>query len=195
MQTTETSSKQSSTDLATMSGTIMLSCWVIGTPVGKQIFTVRVRHDGVWHDVKKAIKEEKKVDFNDIDADTLDLWKVRHCAISRVVAQLPIQKATIHGSQRSLLESEGFLQTVTTTNPLDPIDSLSTEFKVPLPDGHVNIIVVERPRRLCALIYPCSPHCTNWPQFLLETRRGKLHHHVRYSKSTHWSHSSKRPWI
>jgi hypothetical protein len=177
-----------------MSGTITLLCWVIDTPT-QQIFPVEVGHDAIWGEVKNAIKEVKKPEFDDIAADTLNLWKVRHCAISRVVAQLPIQKVTIHRSQRSLLESEGFLQTVTTTNPLDPIDSLSTEFNVPLPDGHINIIVVERPRRLCALIYPCSPPCTNWPQFLLETRRGKLHHHIRYSKSTHWSHSSKRPWI
>ena len=36
--------------------------------------------------MKDAIKE-KKNDFDDIAADTLDLWKVRHCAISHVVAQ------------------------------------------------------------------------------------------------------------
>jgi hypothetical protein len=145
MQTTETSSKQSSTDLATMSGTIMLSCWVIGTPVGKQTFIVRVRHDGVWHDVKKAIKEEKKVDFNDIDADTFDLWKVRRCAISHVVAQLLIQKVTIGRSQRSLLESKDYLNSVLATNLLEPIDPVSKEFNDQLPDDRINIIIVQRP--------------------------------------------------
>jgi len=35
--------------------------------------------------VKDAIKEKKKNEFADIDAATLNLWKVRHCAVSHVV--------------------------------------------------------------------------------------------------------------
>ena len=66
--------------LFTMSGTITLFCWVTGTPT-KHIFPVKVRPDEIWGSVKDAIKEKKKVEFNDIDADTLDLWKVCHCAI------------------------------------------------------------------------------------------------------------------
>ena len=84
-----TSSKQSSTDsLATMSGTIQLICWVIGTPT-KQTFAVLVGHDDIWDSVKDAIKEKKKNEFADIDANTLDLWKVRHRAISHVVMLNP----------------------------------------------------------------------------------------------------------
>jgi hypothetical protein len=155
---TETSSKQSSTDLATMSGTIMLSCWVIGTPVGKQTFTVRVRHDDVWDAVKDAIKEKKKPEFDDIAADTLDLWKVRHCAISHVVAQLLIQKVTIGRSQRSLLESKDYLNSVIATYPLDPIGPLSTDFNQPAPDDHINIIIVKRP--ICELLkMSCLHRC------------------------------------
>jgi hypothetical protein len=67
-----------------MSGTITLLCWVIDTPT-RQIFTVDVGHDIVWDKVKKAIKKEKEPEFDDIDADALNLWKVRHCAISHVV--------------------------------------------------------------------------------------------------------------
>jgi hypothetical protein len=67
-----------------MSGTITLLCWVIDTPT-QQIFTVDVGHDVVWDKVKDAIKEKKKIGFNDIDADALRLWKVCHCAISHVV--------------------------------------------------------------------------------------------------------------
>ena len=63
-----------------MSETITLFCWVIDTPT-KQIFPVEIARDKSWGTVKIAIKEMKEPEFNDIDADTLDLWKVRHCAI------------------------------------------------------------------------------------------------------------------
>jgi len=77
--------KRSSTDsLSTMSRTITLFCWVIHTPT-KQIFSVKIARDELWSDVKDAIKKKKKNKFNDIDADTLDLWKVCHCAVSHVV--------------------------------------------------------------------------------------------------------------
>jgi hypothetical protein len=67
-----------------MSGTITLLCWVINTPT-KQIFPVEIGHDAIWGKVKRAIKKKKEIKFNDIAADTLNLWKVRHCAISHVV--------------------------------------------------------------------------------------------------------------
>jgi hypothetical protein len=38
-----------------------------------------------WGNVKDAIKEKQKPELNDIDVDTLALWKVRHCGISQVV--------------------------------------------------------------------------------------------------------------
>jgi hypothetical protein len=131
-----------------MSGTITLFCWVINTPID-QIFPVEVGHDEIWGNVKDAIKEKKKNEFADIDADTLKLWKVRHCAISHVVAQLPIQKVTIGRSQLSFLESEDFLKSVTTKNPLDPIDSLSTEFNIPVPDDPLTslLLIPQRPTR------------------------------------------------
>ena len=96
-----------------MSGTIIsLYCWVIGTPATK-IFTIKIEYDETWGNVKDAIKEEEKNDFADIDADTLDLWKVRQCVISHIVAQIPIQKVTI---DRSRLESEDFWKSVMVTN-------------------------------------------------------------------------------
>ena len=72
-----------------MSGTITLNCWVIGTPT-KRIFPIDIEPDKLWGHVKIAIKERKKLEFDDIAADILDLWKVRHCAISHVVMLLPI---------------------------------------------------------------------------------------------------------
>ena len=127
-----------------MSGTITLLCWVIDTPT-KQIFPVEIARDKLWGCVKDAIKEKEKPEFDDIPANTLDLWKVRHCAISHVVAQLSIQKVTISRSHRSLLESEDFLKTVTATDPLDSIGPLSTDFNQPVPDDPINIIIVKRP--------------------------------------------------
>lgn len=35
--------------------------------------------------MKDVIKEKKKNEFADIDAKTLDLWKVRHYAITHIV--------------------------------------------------------------------------------------------------------------
>ena len=57
---------------------IRLPCWVIGTAT-TQTFSVKVERDGDWHSVKDEIRERKKNDFADIDADSLQLWKVRHC--------------------------------------------------------------------------------------------------------------------
>jgi len=84
-----------------MSGTIDLFCWVIGTPA-KQIFPIKVGFHEVWGSVKDAIKEKKKNGFAGIDADTLDLWKVRHCtSISHVVLLIP------EGHHRSFPNSLG----------------------------------------------------------------------------------------
>jgi len=59
-----------------MSGTIT----VIDRPT-KQIFSVEIARDKLWGSVKDAIKKEPE--FDDIAANTLDLWKVPHCAISQ----------------------------------------------------------------------------------------------------------------
>jgi hypothetical protein len=54
-----------------------LLCWVMDTPSHKN-FPVNIKNDAIWGGVKDAIKEKKKNEFADIDADTLDLWKVHH---------------------------------------------------------------------------------------------------------------------
>ena len=76
-----------------MSETITLLCWVVGTPT-KRIFPVEVGHDEIWGSVKDVIKEEMAPEFDDIDADTLDLRKVCHCAVR--YAQLPIKNLKGH---------------------------------------------------------------------------------------------------
>ena len=71
----------------------MLICWVIGTPTD-QIFPIQIGSDSIWGVVKNAIKEDQKPEFDDIAAKTLKLWKVRHCAISHVVAQRSTPNST-----------------------------------------------------------------------------------------------------
>ena len=70
--------------LAAMSRTITLFCWVIHTPTD-QIFPLEIGPDKLWGNVKDAIKETQKPEFDDIASKTLKLWKVRHCAVSHVV--------------------------------------------------------------------------------------------------------------
>ena len=48
-----------------MSGTIELLCWVIDTPT-KQIFPIEIARNKLWGNVKDAIKENKKPEFDDI---------------------------------------------------------------------------------------------------------------------------------
>ena len=79
-----TSSKQLSTNSLTTMSVTTLFCWVIDTPI-KQIFPVKIGHNEVWGTLKIEIKAMKKPEFDDIAANTLDLWKVCHCAISHVV--------------------------------------------------------------------------------------------------------------
>jgi len=97
-----------------------LFCWVIGTAT-KRIFPTKIEQDARWGSVKKAIKEEEENEFADIDADTLDLWKVCYQPRTSSYAQLPTTKVVISDSQSSLLESGSFLKNVTSTKPLNPI--------------------------------------------------------------------------
>ena len=44
--------------------------------------------------MKDAIKEENKPEFDDIDADTLDLWKVGHCALAIVMLNSQFKRSS-----------------------------------------------------------------------------------------------------
>ena len=67
-----------------MSETITLLCWEVGTPT-QRIFPIKIKNNEIWGSVKDAVKEKKKPEFDDIAANTLNLWKVHHCAISHIV--------------------------------------------------------------------------------------------------------------
>ena len=58
-----------------MSGTLELFCWVQGDDY-RQAFSLEIAGTKTVSALKKAIKEEKKVAFKHVDADTLKLWKV-----------------------------------------------------------------------------------------------------------------------
>jgi hypothetical protein len=59
-----------------MSGNLELNCWVLGDDYNRT-FPVKIANNETVAALKKAIKEEKKRAFLDVDADSLDLWKVR----------------------------------------------------------------------------------------------------------------------
>jgi Crinkler effector protein N-terminal domain len=58
-----------------MSTATILRCWVHGDDPD-YIFPVEIAATKTVGDLKKAIKEEKKHAFRDVDADILVLWKV-----------------------------------------------------------------------------------------------------------------------
>ena len=58
-----------------MSDEIKLLCWVQGDRVDRG-FVVRIKPSNTIADLKKAIRA-KKPSFQQIDADSLQLWKVR----------------------------------------------------------------------------------------------------------------------
>src|SRR6267154_736510 len=58
-----------------MSNILELNCWVLGD-VPRRVFPVKIGSAETVGYLKKAIKDEKKPLFDDITADSLDLWKV-----------------------------------------------------------------------------------------------------------------------
>jgi len=59
-----------------MSGSMLtLNCLVFGEDE-ERIFTVKINNTENVATLKEMIKEEKKVAFGSVDADTLDLWNV-----------------------------------------------------------------------------------------------------------------------
>jgi len=53
----------------------MLNCFVLGGDPNR-VFEIKIAPTESVSALKKAIKEEKKQTFRDVDADTLQLWKV-----------------------------------------------------------------------------------------------------------------------
>jgi hypothetical protein len=58
-----------------MATPLSINCWVLGEE-STCIFPVEIDGDKNVGDLKKAIKEEKKVALDRIDANTLEIWNV-----------------------------------------------------------------------------------------------------------------------
>jgi hypothetical protein len=76
---------------------ITLNCWVLSDDPAR-VFSVTIALGESVSGLKKAIKEEKRPDFDSIPADRLDLWK----ASVRVVEMflLFIKLTGVHSSKR-----------------------------------------------------------------------------------------------
>ena len=58
-----------------MSSILELNCWVLGDDP-RRVFPLKIVCSETVGYLKKVIKDEKKPVFDDITADSLDLWKV-----------------------------------------------------------------------------------------------------------------------
>ena len=52
-----------------------LNCWILGEDVNR-VFPVKIQTTESVGALRKAIKEEKKPEFDHVPADSLKLWKV-----------------------------------------------------------------------------------------------------------------------
>jgi hypothetical protein len=99
---------------------VNLNCWVLGDGAG-QVFSVKIASTESVIALKKAIKDEKMVALQHIDADALTLWKV----------SIPVD--------------DGFEEKVKLQDELLPVKRLSRLFPNQ-PDDQDLHIVVQFPR-------------------------------------------------
>ena len=58
-----------------MSLTLELNCWVFGDDLNS-VFDVEILYSKKVSTLKDVIKEKKSVEFQHVDANTIELWKV-----------------------------------------------------------------------------------------------------------------------
>ena len=64
-----------------MTTEISLYCWILGLDnINARAFSVTISTLKYVDDLKQAIKNEKKITLNGIDAPYLDIWKVNYPA-------------------------------------------------------------------------------------------------------------------
>ena len=100
----------------------MLNCWVFGED-STRIFPVKIDRDENVGGLREAIKEKKKITFDHIDADSLDVWNV----------SIPIDKDTNLVAQVKNLK-------VLETKSLLPVQPLSAIFRNVV-EQHLHVIV------------------------------------------------------
>jgi hypothetical protein len=104
---------------------LQLNCFVQGDD-RNQVFPVEIANNKPISALKKAIKEEKKVAFEHVDADSLQLWKVSMEADDRLKENV----------EKLALREEKVLSSVA---------RLSTVFSDKLEDERVHVIVGPAP--------------------------------------------------
>ena len=113
-----------------MSDTITLFCLVRGE-LAANAFSVKIPKTDTVADLKELIKEKKKNDFHDIDADKLKLWSVSIPADdANALKDLVLENNKDNGIQE-----------------LHPWDDIVDVFSAPA-EEHIHVIV-ERPARKC----------------------------------------------
>jgi hypothetical protein len=60
-----------------MSNTLELNCWVLGDDLSR-VFLLKITSLEMVGVLRKAIRDKKKHAFENIDANSLCLWKVGH---------------------------------------------------------------------------------------------------------------------
>ena len=130
----------------TPSSFLKLLCYVKGEHYN-HAFPVEIGKEKWVADLKDAIKEKKKPDFNHITADSLVLWKVS-------IPHDPNLADNVNNL--SLVDDDGSAQ-VSMAHPnnehfllLSPAHKLSKVFSEPLIDEHVHLIVKPPPVRSTA---------------------------------------------
>jgi hypothetical protein len=83
-----------------MSDLLNLNCWVVGDNP-QRVFFVEIAKTKMIKVLKKAIKNEMKPIFNDITADSLDLWEV--CCGCRYVFDLLVLTISYSARSRSTI--------------------------------------------------------------------------------------------
>jgi Crinkler effector protein N-terminal domain len=101
---------------------LQFNCWVLGEDPS-HIFTIEIEHTKTASVLRKAIKDEKKITFQHVDADALVLRKV----------YLPIDNHLKENVENAVYES------------LSPVDELSDIFPDPLAKKHLHIVVKAPP--------------------------------------------------
>src|SRR6266702_532623 len=107
---------------------LKLNCLILGDDPRRRIFPVKIEETKFVDDLKDAIKDKKKPAFNDVVANTLDLWSV------------------FIDVNDHLVEKINDLN-LNTMEPLSPVKRLSGVYSKPLEDEHLHIIV--RPPSEC----------------------------------------------
>ena len=72
----DTPPQQSHVNIIVWTGKLTLNCWIVGEEMG-QIFFVDISDSQYVCDLHRAIKKEKLVALENVDASDLVLWEVR----------------------------------------------------------------------------------------------------------------------